>query len=90
MRFKYKAGGRFRMFVKQAHDLTRPTGSSATVTVLAEKEITARPGGYCKGCDWQEAALTFTVPETGLYRLGVEADFRDTIALYVTDFRMDE
>ncbi len=90
MRFKYKAGGTFRAFVRKPLDLRRPSGVPASTETVAETTITALPGGYRKGYDWQEATLTFTIPETGLYHLGVEADYRDTIALYVTDFEMLE
>ena len=39
--------------------------------------------------EWVEAAVTFTVPEDGLYRLGIEADYRNTVAVYATDFSLD-
>ncbi len=90
MRFKYKAGGSFRAFVRRPLDLRRPSGAPATTEPVAEAVFTTLPGGYRRGFDWQEGTLTFTVPETGLYHLGVEADFRDTVALYVTDFEMVE
>ncbi len=89
MRFKYKAGGKFTAFVKKAHDLTRPTGVLPSVTTIHAQDFVSLPGGYFEGKVWQEAEVTFTVPETGLYRLGLEADFRDTLAVYATDFRMD-
>ncbi len=89
MRFKYKAGGTFRAFVRRPLDLYRPTGVPATTETVAETDFTTPYGGYFDGHDWQIGELTFTVPETGLYHLGVEADFRGTIALYVTDFVMD-
>ncbi len=88
MRFKYKAGGTFRAFVRKPLDLRRPTGVPATTEMIAEQAFTSLPGGYRRGFDWQEATLTFTVPKTGLYHLGVAADFKETIALYVTDFEM--
>ncbi len=88
MRFKYKAGGTFSAFVRRPLDLRRPTGAPATTETVAEQSYTTAPGGYRNGFDWQEATLTFTVPETGLYHLGVAADYRETIALYVTDFEM--
>lgn len=89
MRFKYKAGGTFRAFVKRPTNLRRPTGAPAATELVAEASFSSLPGGYFEGRDWQEGELTFTVPKDGLYHLGVEADFRETIALYVTDFRMD-
>ncbi len=89
MRFRYKAGGTFRAFVRHPEDLCRPTGTPPTLTSIFEERITTLPGGYIKGHDWQEAAVTFTVPEDGLYHLGVEGDWRELIALYVTDFSLD-
>ncbi len=86
MRFKYKAGGSFRAFVRRPTDLRRATGAPATRISVAEETFFSAPGGYFSGKDWQVAEMTFAVPETGLYHLGVEADFRNTIALYVTDF----
>ncbi len=88
MRFKYKAGGTFRAFVRRPLDLRRPSGVPATTETVADVTFHTVPGGYRRGFDWQEGTLTFTVPAAGLYQLGVEADFRDTIALYVTDFEM--
>ncbi len=89
MRFKYKAGGTFRAFIRKPLDLRRPTGAPSTTETVADAVFTALPGGYRKGYEWIDATFTFTVPEQGLYRLGVEADFEETIALYVTDFKMD-
>ncbi len=89
MCFKYKAGGTFRAFARRPLDLRRPTDAPATTETVAEATFQTAPGGYRKGFEWQEGVLTVTVSEAGLYHLGVEADFRDTIALYVTDFRMD-
>ncbi len=89
LRFKYKAGGTFRAFVRRPGDLCRPTGRLPSLTPIADASFTALPGGYLRGQDWVEAEMTFTVPETALYHIGVEADFRDTIAVYVTDFVMD-
>ncbi len=90
MRFKYKAGGTFRAFVRRPGDLTRPTGAAPTLTAVAEQTFTTLPGGYLKGKPWQEAVVTFDVPEAGLYHLGVAADFKEALAVYVTDFRMDD
>ncbi len=89
LRFKYKAGGRFHAFVRRPLDLRRPTGASPMLETLTAASFTSAPGGYTKGRDWQVAEVTFTLPETGLYHIGVEADFRDTLAVYVTDFCMD-
>ncbi len=88
MHFQYKAGGSFHAFVRRPLDLYRPTGVPATTETVAEATFTSLPGGYRNGFDWQEGRLTFTVPETGLYHLGVAADYRDTIALYVTNFEL--
>ncbi len=90
MRFQYKAGGTFKAFVRKAGDLTRPTGAAPTLTTLHEETIVCGLDGYLPGRDWQEATVTFAVPEEGLYRLGIEGDFRDTIAVYATDFSLDE
>ncbi len=89
LRFRYKAGGALRAFVRRPVNLRRPTGAPAITETVAETVITAKPGGYRKGQDWLEGVLTFSVPADGLYHLGVEADFRDTIAAYVTDFSLD-
>ncbi len=89
LRFKYKAGGTFRAFVRKPGDLRRPTGQKPSLTEVALQSFAALPGGYLRGKDWQEAIVTFDVPETGLYHIGVEADFRETLAVYVTDFSMD-
>ncbi len=88
MRFRYKVGGSFRAFVRRPLDLRRPTGAPAKTETLCETVIACAPGGYRPGYEWQEGSLTFTVPEDGLYQLGVQADYRDTIALYVTDFEL--
>ncbi len=90
LRFKYKAAGTFRAFVRRPGDLRRPTGTEPTLTEVAVQSFTSLPGGYIKGREWQEAEVVFAVPETGLYRIGVEADFAETLAVYVTDFRMDD
>ena len=89
MRFKYKAGGSFKAFVRRAENLTRPTGAAPTLTTLHEESFSSRYDGYLPGRDWKEAVVTFTVPEDGLYRLGVEGTLRDTVGLYVTDFFLD-
>ncbi len=88
-RFLYKAGGTFKAFVRRPLDLRRPTGRPATTETLAEATFTSLPGGYRHGFDWQVGTLTFRAPETGLYHVGVEADYRDTVAVYVTNFIMD-
>ncbi len=90
MRFKYKAGGAFRAFVRRPGDLRRPTGAAPTLETVAEKAFSSLPGGYFSDRDWQIGEMSFTVSEAGLYHIGVEADFRDTIAVYVTDFEMIE
>ena len=90
MRFSYKASGTFTAFVRRAEDLTRPTGAAPTLTTLHEETIVCGLDGYLPGRDWQEATVTFTVPEDGLYRLGVEGTLRDTVGLYVTDFALDD
>ena len=90
MSFKYKAGGTFKAFVRRAEDLTRPTGAAPTLTTIHEESFTSLPGGYLPGCDWQVASVTFSVPEDGLYRLGIEGDLHHTIAVYATDFSLDE
>lgn len=89
MRFKYKAGGSFTAFVRRAEDLTRPTGAVPALTSIHEETIAAIGAGYLPGREWVEAAVTFTVPEDGLYRLGIEADYRNTVAVYATDFSLD-
>ncbi len=89
LRFQYQAGGTFAAFVRRPLDLRRPTGVPATTETVARETITSLPGGYFKGREWQTATLTFTVPEDGLYQVGVEADFRETVAVYVTDFALD-
>lgn len=89
MRFRYKSAGRFVAFVRRAEDLTRPTGEASALTSVCEAVFDTPAGGYLPGREWQEAAVTFTVPETGLYRLGIEGDFESTIAVYATDFSMD-
>ncbi len=88
MRFLYKAGGTFRAFVRKPGDLRRPTGTPPSLKTVAETTFTSLPGGYFQGKDWQVGTVSFTVSEAGLYHLGVEADFRDTIAVYVTNFEM--
>ncbi len=89
LRFKYKAGGTFRAFVRRPGDLRRPTGVWPTLTEIAAQTFATLPGGYLNGRRWQEAEVVFAVPETGLYHVGVEADFKETLAVYVTDFEMD-
>ncbi len=89
MRFKYKAGGSFTAFVRKAGDLTRPTGAEPTLQILHEETVACLPGGYLPGKDWQEMAMTFEIPEEGLYRLGIEGNYRDTVAVYATDFSLD-
>ena len=90
MRFKYKVGGTFKAFIRRAEDLNRPTGAAPTLTMIHEESFTSDLGGYLPGRDWQEATVTFTVPEDGLYRLGVEGTLHDTVGLYVTDFSLDD
>ncbi len=91
MRFRYKAGGRFKAFVRRVEEtgMTRPTGEAPTLTAVTEESFVSRSVGYLPGCDWQEAEVTFVAPKDGLYRLGIEGDFGTTIAVYATDFALD-
>lgn len=76
MTFRYKAGGSFTAFARDKQGCP-----------IAEASFYQTPNGYSKGKDWQEGELVFTVPEDGLYRLGLDAG-EETIAVYATDFNM--
>lgn len=78
MHFRYKASGNFRAFV------SAPDGAVLQDAVIEETECAHLPG-----CDWKEACFTFTVPEAGLWRVGLAEDPAHTIVVYATDFSMD-
>ena len=78
MTFAYKASGIFKAFVR------RPSGD-----VLAETPVQGTVGGYSEGHPWMEGRFTFTIPEDGLYHVGIGADLRETVMVYATDFHMD-
>ena len=75
MTFKYKATGTLKAFLRHPYGET-----------LAATAIEGTVGGYFKGKPWLDGQFVFTVPEDGLYHLGVSVDFRDTVMAYVTDF----
>ena len=76
--FKYKASGTFFPFVNDA-----ATGSN-----IAKASILAPLGGWTKGKEWKASELTFTVPEDGLYHIGIECNYEETIAVYLTNCHM--
>ncbi len=78
MSFRYKAAGTFCAFVR------KPYGE-----ILATSPVAGTVGGYSEGHPWLEGSFTFTLPEDGLYHLGVEVDLRETVMAYVTDFHVD-
>ena len=55
---------------------------------IAKASILAPLGGWTKGKEWKSAQLTFTVPEDGLYHIGIECNYEETIAVYLTNCHM--
>ncbi|MBE6559228.1 MAG: hypothetical protein E7661_09515 [Ruminococcaceae bacterium] len=78
MTFKYKAMGTVKAFLR------RPYGE-ILATASAEGEV----GGYFEGRPWMDGTFTFTVPEDGLYHLGVSVDLKETVMAYVTDLHTE-
>ena len=76
--FDYKAKGLFYPFVNNA----------ATGKNIAKSQVDAPNVGYLKGKDWVKDELTFTVPESGLYHIGVECNYEETIGVYITNCNM--
>lgn len=76
--FEYKASGAFYPYVNDA----------ATGNNIAKSRIVAQYGGYTKGKEWKKSQLTFTVPEDALYHVGIECNYDETIAAYITNCRM--
>lgn len=77
MTFKYKAAGSFCAFVR------KPYGET-----LATSPVVGTVGGYSEGHPWLEGSFTFTVPEDGLYHLGLAVDLKETVAVYATNFHV--
>ncbi len=79
MTFQYKAAGTFCAFVR------KPYGE-----ILATSPVEGTVGGYSEGHPWLDGSFSFTVPEDGLYHLGVAVDFKETVAVYATNFHVDK
>ncbi len=78
MTFTYKAAGQFEAFIRL------PYGETLKAT-----PIDGSVGGYSEGHPWLKGSFTFTVPKDGLYHLGIQTDFKKTIAVYATDFHVN-
>lgn len=76
--FDYMVAGCFEAFVK--------TNQGENVAVA---HIDGLPGDYSKGKPWHKAELTFDVPTDGLYHVGIQGSFKQTLAVYATKFVMD-
>ncbi|MBR3919104.1 MAG: hypothetical protein IKJ59_10265 [Clostridia bacterium] len=76
--FDYKASGTFYPFVNDA-----ATGKS-----VAKSKIVAAYGGYTKGKDWKKGTLSFNVAKDGLYHIGIECNYEETIGMYFTNCNM--
>ena len=55
---------------------------------MAKSKIVAAYGGYTKGKDWKKGTLSFSVAEDGLYHIGIECNYEETIGMYLTNCNM--
>ncbi len=79
MSFDYKGTGFFDAFVRNVND-----------EVLETKEYYAEKASYIKGTEFKTDTFEFTVSESGLYRIGLSADFDKANIVYATNFKMDQ